>query len=307
MTSIDPDASGKAGSEGQSLLYAQIALVTLLWGINWPVMKIALSQMSPWLFRVLTVLAAGCFVLALSRLFGERMTVPRHRLLPLIIISLVAGPAWHLLSAFGVQMAGGGRAAIVCYTMPVWAAMISAVVLGERIQGRHLAGLAFGMAGLAILIGHDVVRLQAAPWGTLIMLAAALVWAAQTVSVKAYDWGFGVIALAGWQLLIAAGPLTLIWASVDGDVDVSALQWDGMVALIYVVCVALGFCFTSYIRLVRIMPASIAAISVLGVPIVGVISSAILVGEPVTVADLAALLLVLTALVLVLWPRARPT
>ncbi|MEO1020001.1 MAG: DMT family transporter [Pseudomonadota bacterium] len=305
MKSIEQDTSPLAAAVSQPLLYVQVAFVTLLWGINWPIMKIAVSQMSPWLFRVITVAAAGCFVLGLSRLFGERMAVPRNRLTPLIVISLLAGPSWHLLSAFGVHMAGGGRAAIVCYTMPVWATILSAIILKERLKPRHLLGLACGMAGLVVLIGHDLVKLQAAPWGTLVMLAAALVWAGQTVSVKAFDWGFGVIALAGWQLLIAAVPLTIIWAIMDGALDISSLRWDGTLSMLYVVCVALGFCFTSYIRLVRILPASVAAISVLGVPIVGVVSSAIIVGEPITIADLAALLLVLTALVLVLWPRRR--
>lgn len=287
------------------LLYGQIALVTLLWGVNWPVMKIGLLQVSPWLFRVITVIVAAIFVLSLARVLGERCRVPRHRILPLVAIAAIFGSAWHVLSAYGVLMAGGGRAAIVCYTMPVWAAFLSAIFLDERLRRRHIAGLAFGMAGLLVLIGSDLVKLGAAPWGTVVMLGAAMVWAFQTIGIKAYDWGIGVIALSGWQLLIASVPLTVFWAVFDGEFDVSRLDWQGILSLGYVVFIALGFCFTSFVRLVRVLPASVAAISILGVPIVGVVSSAILVGEPINVADVSALLMVLAALALVLWPQGQ--
>ncbi len=289
------------------LLYGQIALVTLLWGINWPIMKIGLLQINPWLFRVITVIAAGIFVLSLSRLLKEKMAVPRQRLMPLIMISIFCGTAWHFLSAFGVLLAGGGRAAIICYTMPIWAALLSALVLNERITRRHIAGLALGMTGLAILIGYDLVSLGKTPLGGLVMLAAALVWAVQTVGIKAYNWGIGVVALAGWQLAISSIPILIFWALVDGKFDLSAVDWRGVLSVCFVIFVALGFCFTSFTRLVRVLPASIAAVSVLGVPIVGVVSSSILIGEPITIADLTALVLVLTALALVLWPRRAQT
>lgn len=293
----DPSAS-------RAQLTALIVAVTLLWGANWPAMKLAVMEFDPWTFRVASVLGAGLTLLVLARLSGEPILMERRLVLPHLAISLAGVTLWHMLTAFGLLYIGGGRAAIIAFTMPVWATLLSMFFLGERPTLTLGLALLLGMAGLAVLIGPDMARLGEAPSGALLILAAAIVWAIQTVATKAYDWRIGTMALSAWQLLAGGIPILLLWLWLGAWPDPARLSPKGILALLYVVFVALVFCFTTFLRIVRLLPAIAASLSTLAIPVVGVASSAWLLGEPIGLRELVALLLVLSAIGLVLLPRA---
>jgi drug/metabolite transporter (DMT)-like permease len=280
--------------------------VTVLWGINWPAMRAAVVELSPWTFRTVCVAVAGIGLLAIAAVGKEPMW-PRRTAWPrIVLLALFNVTGWQMLSAFALQRIGGGHGAIVAYTMPLWATLLSALWLGERIDGRRLVALALGMAAMLALFGKDMGRLGDTPMGTLLMLGAALCWAVATVGTKAYDWRIGVVALSGWQLVIGGVPIVLVWLWLEPRPDLSRLTWQGVLATTYASTVALIFCFTAFIKIVTLLPASIAAISTLAIPVVGVFSAAWLLGEPLGLAELAALALVLTALGLALLPGRRP-
>lgn len=285
-------------------LLALVAAVTVLWGLNWPAMKIAVTDIPPWTFRSACVLGAGLTLLALARLAGEEVRLERPLWWPLCLAAFSGVTAWQMLTAYGLMYMGSGRAAIIAFTMPLWAALLGALFLRERITGRVLGALALGMAGMALLLGEDFARVGASPLGAGLMLVAALCWGASTVATKAWDWRIGTMALSGWQLVIGGLPILAAWAWLEAPVDLSETGLSAILALLYVVFVALVFCFTAYLRLVRRLPASVAAISTLAIPVVGLASSAMLLGEPVGLREAGALLFILAALALVLMPGA---
>ena len=304
MRHIAAGRPGEAGAgTGVGGLVALVVAVTLLWGFNWPAMKIALGEIPPWSYRVVCVYVAGVTLLMLALLTGERILLARRQLLPLVLVALFSVTGWHMLTAYGLRMVGGGRAAIIAYTMPIWAAMLSAGFLGERLERRKLMGLGLGMLGMALLLGPDILAIGRAPLGSLLVLAAAFCWGAGTVGVKAFDWGIGTKALAAWQLLVGGLPILLLRPLVEPWPQFGSFSTTALLAMGYTVFVALVFCFTSYIWLVRRLPATVAAISTLAIPVVGVASSAWMLGEPVGVREALSLLLVLGALSLVLLPR----
>lgn len=281
-----------------------IVAVTILWGANWPAMKLAVLELEPWTFRVVTVLGAGLILLALARLSGEPILMDRRLVLPHLAISLAGVTLWHMLTAYGLLYIGGGRAAIIAFTMPVWATLLSILFLGERPTVTLALALLLGMVGLAVLLGPDLARLGEAPLGALLILGAAIVWAIQTVATKAYDWRIGTMALSAWQLLVGGVPILLVWLWLGAWPDLERLSLQGVLALLYVVLVALVFCFTTFLRIVRLLPAIAASLSTLAIPVVGVASSGWLLGEPVGARELVALLLVLLSIGLVLLPKA---
>lgn len=288
----------------RATLSALIVAVTILWGANWPAMKIAVLELEPWTFRVVTVLGAGLTLLLLARITGERIWMERRLVLPHLAISLAGVTLWHMLTAYGLMYIGGGRAAIIAFTMPVWATLLSILFLGERPTLAMGVALVLGMAGLAVLIGPDLARVGEAPMGALLILLAAMVWAIQTVATKAYDWRIGTMALSAWQLLAGGVPILIVWLWLGTRPDPTRLSLEGILALLYVVFVALVFCFTTFLRIVRLLPAIAASLSTLAIPVVGVASSALLLGETVGLREVVALVLVLAAIGLVLLPRA---
>ena len=277
-----------------------LASLSLFWGLNWPGMKIILSEMTVWWFRAMCLIVGGVILLSLSALSGNRWQLYRHEIRPVMFCGTFAVLGWMVCSAYGVSLMPAGRASIVAFTMPVWATLIAAPVLGEKITASKIVGLILGVCGLAVLIGSDLVILQQAPIGALFMLGAALSWAFGTILIKRIAWELTPLTNIAWQLLYSAVPVTLIAVMVEPIPDFAALSTPVIIAVIYIFIGPMSFCQWAYFKSVTLLPASIAAIGTLMVPVIGVYSSYLILGERVGYADLIALLLVLSALALVM-------
>lgn len=282
--------------------FVLLAALTLFWGLNWPAMKLVLNEIPVWPFRTICLTAGGLGLLLITRVAGQSIRVPRAEIRPLLLCSLFNVVGWHLLTGYGLSLIEAGRAAIIAFTMPLWAALFSALWLRELLTWRILAGLAFGMLSLAVLIGADLVVLTTAPLGSLLMLTAAVSWAIGTVAVKAHAWSISTGTLVSWQLLLGAVPIG-IGTLVVGDLPIwSDVSATALLALLYVIALPMLFCQWAYFSIVRLFPATIAAIGTLAIPVVGVFSSALVLGEAITLQEVFALVLVCAALGLVLLP-----
>ena len=268
-------------------------------------MKFAVGELSPLTFRTACVLISGLGLMALAALSGERIALPRPQWPALLAVALLNVTGWHLFSAWSLVHMGGGRGAIVAYTMPIWAAVFSAWYLKERLSRRRMAALALGMTGIALLIGPELFGLHSSPLGPLLMIGAAICWAGGIVAMKGQSWPIGIMALTGWQLIIGGAPIVLAWLVLEPNPDLSRLTWAGALATLYAATVALIFCFAAHNKVVTLLPATAAAISTLAIPVVGLLSSAWLLGEPVGWRELAALVLVLAAIAMVLLPEPK--
>lgn len=280
--------------------YVLLAAVTLFWGANWPGMKIALAEIPVWWFRAMCVWAGAIGILSIARATGSSLYMPRHEIARMLLVSAFAMLGWQIFSAYGVSLMAAGRASIIAFTMPVWSAFLGAAILDEPITRSKIAGLVLGTAGLAVLMGEDVFILKTAPLGALFMLAAALSWAIGTVLFKAYRWQTPVAALVGWQLAAAAVPITLVALVTEAPPDFAQLSTRAILALVYVFALPMIFCQWAFFKVVSIFPASIASMGTLAVPIVGVYSSAWILGEEVGWREGVSLVLILAALTAVM-------
>lgn len=277
-----------------------LAGLSLFWGLNWPGMKIALTELPVWWFRAMSV-GAGALGLLTIAWFSTGVWRPaRAEVGPLLICALFNIVGWHLFTGYGVSLMPAGRASIIAFTMPVWAALLSSLVLGEALTRNKIAGLVMGVAGLAVLIGPDLVVLRTAPLGALFMLGAAVSWAIGTVLFKKFDFTSPVVALIGWQLLIGTLVITPGAMALEPVPDFTALSLEVVIALAYLFALPMVFCQWAYFKVVRMFPAAIAAIGTLAVPAVGVFSSALILGEPAGWREVGAMALISGALAVVL-------
>ncbi len=302
-TQGDPAARRPGSGELPPAGFLLLAALTLFWGSNWPAMKIILGEMSPWGFRLLCLLPAGVALLAIARLSGLDLRVPVRERWQLLLCAVFAISGWHLLTAHGVSLIPAGRAVIIAFTMPLWAALLAAPLLGEALTRRKLLGLGLGLGGMACLIGPEAAALGAAPLGAFLVLAAAFSWALGSLLFKRFAWTTPTIVLAGWQLLAGGLPVALGALVIEGVPDPTALSRTAQAALVYTIAFPMIFCHWAWFKLVGLFPAAIAAIGTLAIPVVGVLASALLLGEAVGPAELAALVLVCLGLAAVL---ARP-
>jgi drug/metabolite transporter (DMT)-like permease len=295
-------AAGTLAPAGIVLLIA----LTITWGLNWPMMKLALTEVPPWTFRSLCLIIGGSALLALTRASGMSAGMPKGQLRPLVVVALFNITGWHLFSAYALLHTGSGRAAIIGYTMPIWASLLSIWVLHARLTVRQGVALVLGTAALVLLMAKDFGRLDASPTGALLMVGAAICWAIGTVLVKKFAWdGVAVTALTGWQQLVGGLPIVIGWWLLEPVPDLTALSLPAALGLAYAIFVATIFCHAAFFKLLSLLPAHVAAISVLPVPVVGVVSSAMILGEPVGPAEIIALALVVGGLFLLVRPADR--
>ena len=280
--------------------YLLLASLSLFWGLNWPGMKIILSEVSVWWFRSLCLMFGGSFLMLISALSGNRCRLYLDEVRPVLFCGSFAILGWMVFSAYGVSLMPAGRASIIAFTMPLWATIIAAWVLGERITAGKIVGLMLGLAGLGVLIGPDLLILKRAPAGALFMLLAAVSWGLGTVLLKRITWRIPTLSNVAWQLLLSAVPVTFIAALNEPFPDLTALSDRAIIALVYLFLFPMSFCQWAYFKTVGLLPASIAAIGTLMVPVIGVYSSYLILDERVGASDVVALLLVLSALALVL-------
>lgn len=263
-------------------------------------MKIILSELTVWWFRAFCLIVGGCILMLVSALSGNRCKLRRQEIGPVMLCGSFAILGWMVFSAYGVSQMPAGRASIIAFTMPLWATLIAAYVLGERITMTKVAGLLLGLLGLGVLIGPDLLILKRAPVGAFFMLSAAISWAIGTVLLKKITWQVPTLSNIAWQLLLSSIPVTLVAAWSEPLPDLTTLSGSVVIALVYIFLFPMSFCQWAYFKTVGLLPASIAAIGTLMVPVIGVYSSYLILDEKVGIADLLALLLVLSALVLVL-------
>jgi drug/metabolite transporter (DMT)-like permease len=281
-----------------------ILVLTLVWGCNWPILKMGVTELAPLTFRGLTLPFAALGLLAVSHFSGDSIRVPRALWPRLGVLALLNIAAWNAFVLFGVQQMPAGRSAILAYTMPIWATMIAALLLHEPLSRRKLLGLAFGISGMAVLIGEHIALVREAPSGALMILAAAVLWAFGTVLLRKWLLPIPQNALTGWMMLLGWIPLAVMAPFFDSQPlagELASLSHRGWFAIVYNIFLAGTLAHWAWFTLARTLPVAISSLSSLPVPVVGVISGIALLGERPGVQEWIALALVVAALFTVLF------
>ena len=266
------------------------------------------TEMAPLTFRALTLPFAAAGMLAVAALSGDSLRVPRAWWGRVATLALFNIAGWNGLVLFGVQQMPAGRSAILAYTMPIWATMIATMVLHEPLSRRKLAGLVLGASGMLLLIGEEVRVIRQAPLGALLILAAAVVWAIGTVLLRKWTPPIAQNALSGWMMLLGWLPLLLAAPLFDPQplvTTLATLSARGWFALAYNIFLAGTVAHWAWFTLARTLPVAASSLSSLPVPVVGVFSGIVLLGERPGVQEWLALGLVVLALFVVLYQPSR--
>ena len=271
-----------------------LALLSLGWGLNWAVMKVVISEVPPLYFRALCLIVGGLGLLALARLAGGAVRVPEGQWGRLALLSLCNIVGWNVFAIYGVALLPSGRAALLGYTMPLWGALLSVWLLGEKMNRRRLLGLGLGLGGIVALLGGSVDGMLKAPLGVACMIVAAWSWALGIVLMKRLPVNLPTTALTGWLMLI--GGLPILCAAVP--LETARLAWPSFwpaFGLVYNVFIAFMFCYWAWNRIVLMVPVAVSSLSSLSAPLVGVLGGVLLLGEPFGTQEALAVLLILSA------------
>ncbi|MGE5146537.1 MAG: DMT family transporter, partial [Candidatus Eiseniibacteriota bacterium] len=257
------------------------------------------TEIPLWQFRAVTALAAGAIMLGLAALMRQRLSVPFAQWRPLLIASFLNVTCWFVLVAIGVRLMSSGHAALIAFTAPLWVEVMSVVLLGERITLPRLLAVALGVGGIVVLLSRDFSAIAASPWGTLATLGAAVTWAGGILVQKRTRWAIPSVPLGGWQLMIGGVPIAAIALLSERFVFFEASP-AALWSTAYLVLISLVFCYYVWFKIVTLLPANVAALSSLLVPVVGVLGGVVLLGEALGWREIAAMVMIVGAIALVL-------
>jgi drug/metabolite transporter (DMT)-like permease len=283
-----------------------VAIITLVWGCNWPVLKMGVTELAPLTFRALTLPFAAIGLLAIAKFAGGSIRIPRAMWGKVALLALFNITGWNGLLLFGVQQLPAGRSAILAFTMPVWSVLFSLVLLHEPLYRRRVVGLILGMLGMGLLLFDDIRHLERVPVGALLILGASMSWAMGIVLVRKWKLPLSQTVVSGWMMLVGWMPLAAL-APLFATAMPHELSGATWFAIIYNIFLAGTLAHWAFFTLARTLPVAVSSMSSLPVPIVGVFAGMLLLGERPGPPEWAALVLVVAAMIAVLrTPRVPP-
>ncbi|MDX1668894.1 MAG: DMT family transporter [Limnobacter sp.] len=288
-----------------SLRHIQVLVVmTIVWGMNWPVMKYAVNQYPPLAFRTLCMILGVVCLWGIARLLNVSLRVPKALIGKVMLLAIPNMIGWHLLCILGVSQLSSGRAAILGYTMPVWA-VLAGVAWGQGVSGRGWVALSLSMVAMMLLLASELNALTGNPLGVITMACAAASWGLGTAMVRQFTTGLHPLAFTHAMLLptiVAMGVASLVF---EGTAHGLPQDWSIWWPVLYNAVGVFAFCQVGWFFLASTLPPIASSLSVMFIPIVGVASGVVALREPVLWTDLTALGLILASMSLVLLAKKK--
>ena len=277
---------------------AFLAITSIGWGFNWPAAKFLLSELPPLTLRGGTGVVGAVLLALLAVLRGQSLRVPAGMWPRLVVASLLNVTGWMVLMGLALVFLPASEAALIAYTMPVWASVLAWPVLGEQPTPLRALGLVLAFAGLsAIMAGNGfAASLERLP-GIIMALIGSLGFAIGTVLAKRWPLKMAPIPAAAWQVGIGCTPVALAGFLLE-TAHFDAVTPLGWAVLLYSTVVQFCIAYVCWFAALARLPASIAAIGTMAVPVIGVIASALALHEPLGAGQIAALILTLAAVAL---------
>ncbi|NNU42549.1 DMT family transporter [Ramlibacter montanisoli] len=279
-----------------------VLILTIVWGTNWSLFPLAVREVSVWTFRAVSLTGAGIFLLAFARMRGMSTVIPRAHWAAVTAAAVIYLVVWNLASTYAAILIPSGQAAILGFTMPLWTVLVVWALFGEKPARRMLLAMALAAVGVVLLMIPAREAYRDAPAGFLLGLTAGLGWALGTVILKRANVPVPALVLTGWQLLIAAAPLWVgaLWL---GRGEWFMPSWQTVLVIGYITVVPMAIGNLSWFAIVGLLPASVAGISSVMVPIVAMVTGAIVHAEPLGPFQLGAMACCGSALFLALSKR----
>lgn len=289
---------------GHALLL--FSVVVLAWGLSYPITKLTVESISPLWTVALRSLVAAVVLLGLLWAQGN-LIVPRRGDLPVILgVTLPHLVAFSTLTAIGIQFVPAGRAIVLAYTTPLWVIPTARLLLGEPVRKRHLLGGGVALTGLVVMFNPAAFDWsdQLSLLGNGLLLLAAACWAISIVYVRAHKWVSTPFQLVFWEVLLAAVLVSFLALLVDG---IPRIEWTVPLCLLLLYG---GVCTTALASWAmtmvnRSLPATTTSLGLLATPVVGTLSSAFTLGEPLSITLMSAMALIIGGIALGTVTRSR--
>ncbi len=268
---------------------ALLAVASVGWGLNFPIMKYLLTEWPPLSSRGLCGIVGAVALALIALVRQQRLSVPRSMWLRLFLVSTLSIGGWTAFMGLALLWLSASEAAVLGISIPVWVALLAWPVLGERLSPLRAISLSVALAGIVVLIGGNAIEanVEKLP-GILCALAGAVCVALGTVLTKHFPVALPPLSLAAWQVGIGCLPIAIVGLAVEHP-QLAALSTAGWASMIYMTVIQFCLCYVCWFAALERLPAATASIGTLLVPVVGVLAAAAMLNEPLGLREIGAL------------------
>jgi probable blue pigment (indigoidine) exporter len=270
-----------------------LAVASVGWGLNFPIMKHLLTEWPPLSSRGLCGIAGAAALALIAVARQQQLSVPRRMWLRLLLVSTLQIGGWTAFMGLALLWLSASEAAVLGISIPVWVAFLAWPVLGERLSLLRALSLLVALAGIVVLIGGNGLEANAEKLpGILCALAGAVCVALGTVLTKHFPMAMPPLSLAAWQVGLGCLPIAIIGLAVEHP-QLAALSTTGWASMIYMTVIQFCLCYVCWFAALERLPAATASIGTLLVPVVGVLAAAAMLHEPLGLREIGALVVTL--------------
>jgi len=282
--------------------FAVLVVLAFIWGYNWVVMKIALQYSTATQFAVMRTLGGGLFLLLLLAAMKKPL---RPREVPsTIVLGLLQTTGFTGFIVLALVQGAAGKTSVLAFTMPFWVLLLAWPLLGERIRGMQWAAVALAFAGLFCILEPWHLHGSLSSMGLAVM--AGISWALSVVFHKRLTRrvpDLDLLSFTTWQMLFGSVPIVLF---ALGDIG-KPISWTPsyMVAMVFSLLIANALGWMAWLYALQRLPAGVASMASMLIPVIGVLSAWVQLGERPSMLEAAGMACIIGALLVISWISIR--
>lgn len=281
-----------------------LVVLSLTWGYTWVLAKQALTYAPPFAFAAERCVGAALALIVVLRLTGRKLKLDAPW--PTLTIALAQVTGFMLFQTWALVEGGPGKTAVLIFTMPIWTLLLAWPILGERIVGKQWLAALSTLTGLLLII--EPWDMHTSLLSKFLGVMAALCWAIGTILIKRLRARYPVdlLSLTAWQMILGAVPLLFLAGVIPERATDWSVSFVGILAFMSIFSTAM--CWWLWIYILDRVPAWEASLSVLGTPVVAILSSRLMLGENFRFLEVAGIVLIgggLAMLSLISWAASR--
>ena len=282
-----------------------LIILTLVWGFNWPMLKLGVNHYPPLSFRSLSMWMGLPFLALVLYVKKVSFKIPKQDWPELIMLAITNMLVWHVLIILAVQNLSSGRSAILGYTMPIFSALIGVLWFGASMRWRAWAGVGCAALGVVLLLWHELSAIAGKPLGIVLGLIAAAFWGLGTQQIRHTRMQVPTLAIVFWMTCMSTLLMSVLAFAFERKNwgPIPDITWASIVYNAFGVFV---FAQAAWLSLARNLPPLASTLSVMFIPVLGVFSGAYFLNEALHWQDWAAIVLIVLAIASVLWPDSTP-
>lgn len=274
--------------------FLALFILTLIWGYNWVVMKLAVQYASPFQFAAMRTFFGAVVLFVLIALTKRPLALKEFP--TMLILGILQTCGFTGLLIWALVEGGAGKTAVLTYTMPFWVMLFAWPMLGEKVQGWQWLAVIFAMFGMVLIF--DPLHIKSDGFSMFLALCSGISWAVSAIiSKKLHQRAphLDLLNLTAWPMLLGSIPIIVIALVIPAP----PIQWTNTFIFTVLFNVVLSGCLAWVLWLYALqrLQAGVASMASMLAPVIGVVAAWVQLNEVPNTYELIGMIFIALALI----------